>query len=119
MISREEAKKLERKAKSLMLTKDIPQGKVDIVRSIMANSKLIDEERNKAIIELVNRGAVHARLSEASLKSGSQSKPVVEGLFGYVLPGATMRWPVPVTQGDALQVRVNGQTSLQTLSLGQ
>ena len=73
----------------------------------------------KSYIELVNRGAVHARLTEASLKSGSQSKPVVEGLFGYVLPGATMRWPVPVMQGDALQVRVNGQTSLQTLSLGQ
>ena len=30
-----------------------------------------------------------------------------------------MRWPVPVMQGDVLQVRVNGQTSLQTLSLGQ
>ena len=53
VISREEAKKLERKAKSLMLTKEIPQGKVDIVRSIMSNPKLIDEERNKAIIELL------------------------------------------------------------------
>jgi fimbrial chaperone protein len=73
----------------------------------------------KSYIELINRGAVHARLTEASLKSGSQSKPVVEGLFGYVLPGATMRWPAPVAQGDALQVRVNGQTQLQTVPLGQ
>ena len=53
VISREEAKKLERKAKSLMLTKEIPQGKVDIVRSIMSNPKLVDEERNQAIIELL------------------------------------------------------------------
>jgi hypothetical protein len=53
VISREEAKKIERKAKSLMLTKEIPQGKVDIVRSIMSNAKLFDEERNKAIIELL------------------------------------------------------------------
>ena len=73
----------------------------------------------KSYIELINRGAVHARLTEASLKSGSQSKPVVEGLFGYVLPGATMRGPAPVAQGDALQVRVNGQTQLQTVPLGQ
>ena len=73
----------------------------------------------KPYIELINRGAVHARLTEASLKSGSQSKPVVEGLFGYVLPGASMRWPVPAAQGDTLQVRVNGQTTLQALPLGQ
>ena len=73
----------------------------------------------KPYIELINRGAVLARLPEASLKSGSQSKPVVEGLFGYVLPGASMRWPVPAAQGDTLQVRVNGQTTLQALPLGQ
>ena len=73
----------------------------------------------KPYVEVVNRGAVHARLTEASLKSGTQSKPVVEGLLGYVLPGATMRWPAPAAQGDALQVRVNGQADLQTLPLGQ
>jgi len=73
----------------------------------------------KPYVEVVNRGAVHARLTEASLKSGSQSRPVMEGLLGYVLPGATMRWPAPAVQGDALQVRVNGQAQLQTLPLGQ
>lgn len=73
----------------------------------------------KPYVEVVNRGAVHARLTEASLKSGAQSRPVMEGLLGYVLPGATMRWPAPAVQGDALQVRVNGQAQLQTLPLGQ
>ncbi len=73
----------------------------------------------KPYVEVVNRGAVHARLTEAALKSGAQSRPVVDGLLGYVLPGATMRWPAPAVQGDALQVRVNGQTQLQTLTLGQ
>jgi hypothetical protein len=53
VLSREELKKLERKAKSLMLTKEIPQGKVDIVRSILTNGKLLEEERYKAIIELL------------------------------------------------------------------
>jgi len=53
LLPREELKKIERKAKSLMLTREIPQGKVDIVRSIMANTKLLEEERYKAIIELL------------------------------------------------------------------
>ncbi|HNX57968.1 MAG TPA: hypothetical protein PKK43_02635 [Spirochaetota bacterium] len=53
MLSREELKKLERKAKSLMLTKEIPQGKVEVVRSILSNSKLLEEERYRAIIELL------------------------------------------------------------------
>ena len=53
LLPREDLKKLERKAKSLMLTREIPQGKVDIVRSIMANTKLLEEERYKAIIELL------------------------------------------------------------------
>ena len=72
----------------------------------------------KPYVEVVNRGAVHARLTEAALKLGAQSKPVVDGLLGYVLPGATMRWPAPA-QGDALQVRVNGQAQLQTVPLSQ
>ena len=62
---------------------------------------------------------MHARLTEAVLKSGGQSKTVVDGLLGYVLPGATMRWPAPVAQGDALQVRVNGQPKAQDLPLGR
>jgi hypothetical protein len=53
VLSREELKKLERKAKSFMLTKEIPQGKVEVVRSIMSNSKLLEEERYRAIIELL------------------------------------------------------------------
>ena len=73
----------------------------------------------KPYIEIHNRGAVHARLTEAVLKSGGQSKTVVDGLLGYVLPGATMRWPAPVAQGDALQVRVNGQPKAQDLPLGR
>lgn len=56
VLSREELKKLERKAKSLMLTKEIPQGKVEVVRSILSNSKLLEEERYRAIIELLKNG---------------------------------------------------------------
>ena len=46
-------------------------------------------------VEMHNQGAVHARLTDASFKQGGQARPLVEGLMGYVLPGATMRWQVP------------------------
>ncbi|HEY1405602.1 MAG TPA: hypothetical protein VF857_03245 [Spirochaetota bacterium] len=46
-------KKLERKAKSFMLTKEIPPGKVEVVRSILANTKLLEEERFRAIIDML------------------------------------------------------------------
>ena len=44
-------------------------------------------------VEVRNQGAVHARLTDVALKQGSQTRPVAEGLLGYVLPGASMRWP--------------------------
>jgi fimbrial chaperone protein len=61
---------------------------------------------------------VHARLTDVALKQGGQTKPLVEGLLGYVLPGAIMRWPAPgAMAGDpALQVRVNGAPQVQSIA---
>ena len=69
-------------------------------------------------IEVRNQGAVHARLTDASIKQSGQTRPLVEGLLGYVLPGATMRWPVPdaVSADQPLQVRVNGAAQLESLA---
>jgi len=41
--------------------------------------------------------------------------------MGYVLPGATMRWPVPdgLPADQPLQVRVNGATQLESLAPGR
>ncbi len=47
------AKKIERKAKSLLLDKDIPASKMEIVRSLMQNNSLVAEEKYRAIIELI------------------------------------------------------------------
>jgi fimbrial chaperone protein len=46
---------------------------------------------------------------------------VVEGLLGYVLPGAIMRWPVPepISGDQALQVRVNGAPKIQSIAPGR
>ena len=72
----------------------------------------------RTYVEVRNQGAVHARLTDVVLKQGSQSKPLVEGLLGYVLPGAIMRWPAPgpIAGDPALQVRVNGAPQVQSIA---
>jgi fimbrial chaperone protein len=68
-------------------------------------------------VEVRNQGAVHARLTDVALRQGGQTRPLVDGLLGYVLPGAIMRWPAPGSlAGDpALQVRVNGAPQVQNV----
>jgi hypothetical protein len=46
-------KKLERKAKGLLLSKSIPSVKMDIIRSLMKNENIDAEERYRTIIDLV------------------------------------------------------------------
>ncbi|MGS0545213.1 molecular chaperone [Pseudomonas sp. Y5-11] len=69
-------------------------------------------------VEVRNQGAVHARLTDVAIKQGGQSKPLAEGLLGYVLPGAVMRWPAPgpLASESALQVRVNGGAQVQSIA---
>nr|WP_314877536.1 molecular chaperone [uncultured Pseudomonas sp.] len=77
--------------------------------------------QGKPYVELRNSGPVHARLTDVVLQQSGQDKPVVEGLLGYVLPGASMRWPVPATPTAAsvLKGRVNGQDVAQAISQGK
>jgi fimbrial chaperone protein len=75
----------------------------------------------KPYVELRNTGPVHARLTDVVVQQGSQSKPLAEGLLGYVLPGASMRWPAPQASnsGSVLKGRVNGQASADAIRQGQ
>lgn len=77
--------------------------------------------QGRPYVEIRNTGPVHARLTDVVLQQGGQHRPLVEGLLGYVLPGASMRWPVPQAMNAAsvLKGRVNGQEPAQTLSQGQ
>ncbi|MBV4492057.1 fimbrial biogenesis chaperone [Pseudomonas oryzicola] len=77
--------------------------------------------QGKPYVELRNTGPVHARLTDVVVQQGSQSKPLAEGLLGYVLPGASMRWPAPLAAGagSVLKGRVNGQSSADTIRQGQ
>lgn len=77
-------------------------------------------QQGKSFVEIRNVGPVHARLTDVVMQQGAQSKPVVEGLLGYVLPGATMRWPAPASASAAsvLKGRVNGAEPAQTINQG-
>lgn len=61
-------------------------------------------------IAVSNAGPVHVRLTDVRLENGSSVASLTEGLLGYVLPGKTMRWPVPpgATGGGVLKARING-----------
>ncbi|TDF81520.1 molecular chaperone [Pseudomonas sp. H9] len=77
--------------------------------------------QGRSYVEIRNTGPVHARLTDVVLQQGASQRPLVEGLLGYVLPGASMRWPVPQAMGAATVIkgRINGQETAQTLSQGQ
>lgn len=78
-------------------------------------------EGGRAYLEIRNRGAIHARLTDVKIELGGQYHAVNEGLLGYVLPGATMRWPLPeqLTGGQELQLRINAAPQPQSIKISQ
>ena len=69
---------------------------------------------------LSNQGAAHARLSKVSVRQGSARTLIADGLLGYVLPGAQMRWQLPdgVPGGNfVLEARINEQAEPQPIPL--
>lgn len=68
-----------------------------------------------------NVGTRHAQISQASLLAAGAPPIVVSpGLLGYVLPGASMRWPLqidPAPAGAALKARINGSPVDQAFAL--
>jgi hypothetical protein len=53
MISQEELKRIERRARAMLTSKEIPPHKQEVVRSLMNNRQLKPEDKYQAIIELV------------------------------------------------------------------
>lgn len=68
-------------------------------------------EGGKAYLEVRNRGPRHARLTQVVLERPSGSQAIEDGLLGYVLAGASMRWPLPrpLSGGGRLRAEVNGE----------
>ena len=79
----------------------------------------VQKEAGKRFLLLSNQGPAHARLASVTVQQGGKKTPVAEGLLGYVLPGARMRWELPASvAGDsfALEARVNEATDVQPIS---
>lgn len=66
-------------------------------------------EAGQRYLEISNTGPVHARLTKVHIRQGSGSSVLAEGLFGYVLAGASIRRPLPqaLREGAVLSATVN------------
>ncbi|WP_447952850.1 fimbrial biogenesis chaperone [Sphingopyxis chilensis] len=71
-------------------------------------------------LEIRNRGVVHARLTglafteaKPTIADDGQTQSFPAGLFGYVLPGSVMRWPLPAgtRESATLVAAVNGDAA--------
>lgn len=65
-------------------------------------------------LEIHNAGAGHARLTDVNFSTATKRSPVAPGLLGYVLPGSSMRWPLPrdVDPTGDLVATVNGKANV-------
>jgi len=66
-------------------------------------------EAGRRYVEVTNSGTLHARITDLSVGPADRRVSLHAGLAGYVLAGATMRWPVPDSvPAVALMAGVNG-----------
>lgn len=79
-------------------------------------------EDGKAVLEVSNSGGVHAQLADLVF-TGADGRAVTAhaGLLGYVLPGATMRWPLKtppaaVSGAGRWQAMIDGRTTAADLA---
>ena len=70
-------------------------------------------------LEISNTGPVHARLTNVHIRQGSGSTVLAEGLFGYVLAGASIRRPLPpgVRSGAVLAATVNADPQERVMTV--
>ncbi len=78
----------------------------------------LEIDGGRRYLSVHNQGTAHARLSSVQIQHTSGRMAVAEGLLGYVLPGAWMRWPLPAHLSDhgvSLQALINDQREPQTI----
>jgi len=74
-----------------------------------------------AVLDVANGGGTHAQLAALNFVDAAGRRTVVhDGLLGYVLPGAQMRWTLkpPVAAfaaGGSMETMINGNTTQQSL----
>lgn len=72
----------------------------------------INTENGQPMLQVTNRGNIHARLSNVTLRQGSQKRVLTDGLMGYVLPNSQREWPLPAsfTRPDQLSATINARS---------
>lgn len=86
----------------------------EATRPVLEPRVVIEDGQRWLVVR--NSGDGHARLTDLSVEQRGALSPVKAGLVGYVLPGATMRWPLPeaLAPGAVLRAHVNGQPAVLT-----
>ncbi|OLO04932.1 fimbrial biogenesis chaperone [Salinicola socius] len=70
-------------------------------------------QQGQAMLEMINRGDRHARLTEVTIEGEGRSMTLADGLLGYVLPHSAQRWPLPSSMPiESLRARINGQSAV-------
>ncbi|TVV72248.1 molecular chaperone [Sphingomonas solaris] len=69
-----------------------------------------------SLLSIRNGGTMHARLSDIRMARGSTETMIKAGLAGYVLPGATITFPLPAGGAGAVRAVVNGRDAVLTPS---
>lgn len=75
------------------------------------------------VLQASNNGTGHAQLANLDFVNRSGRRITINGgLFGYVLPGATVRWTLKQSAADfagggTLEASINGVPATQTISL--
>jgi fimbrial chaperone protein len=97
-----------------------PAGKTSVTPKL---SWSLQREGDHALLEIRNSGDGHAQISQLDF-TGRDGKAMSlgNGLFGYVLPGAQMRWILKppadaFTGGGTLHAKVNNEAVAQPVSL--
>lgn len=80
----------------------------------------ITNDNGRPALEVSNRGDVHVRLSNVSVRQGGHVREVSPGLLGYVLPGEQRQWPLPsgVTRPSEMTATVNAQDAVWQSAAG-
>jgi len=78
-------------------------------------------EGGQAMLEVANGGGMHAQLADLDFVDAAGKRSAVHaGLMGYVLPGASMRWPLKTpaeafASGGVLETKINGNATQEKI----
>ena len=97
-----------------------PMADADVAAALLWS---LERDAAGAMLVVRNTGTRHAQISDFELHGGADALQSGAGLFGYVLPGATMRWPIKATPDRlagplAIKAKVNGKAIDQALAVG-